>query len=255
MQINLIPSVGNSLSSTSMGALDSWISNCQKHHTSCRREGAKPSHLRFARILDVSCKQDSPDVRLCRSDQLPDDAEYMTLSHCWGGAASQIPSLVKGTYEQYMHQISVASLPRTFQDTIRLARHLRIQYLWIDSLCIVQDSERDWLEQAALMGEIYRGSYLNVAATKSPDPHGGLFTTRNPILITPLRIALRGIVPKDVLVEKDGHERPLGLRLQEGSILVAQSNSAQMSSAGEPESYLDLNTCLVMTTACSTPVV
>ncbi|PVH93058.1 heterokaryon incompatibility, partial [Periconia macrospinosa] len=50
------------------------------------------------------------------------------------------------------------SLPRTFQDAIGLARKLGILFLWIDSLCIVQDDKRDWEEQSADMANIYQNA-------------------------------------------------------------------------------------------------
>lgn len=53
---------------------------------------------------------------------------------------------------------------------------LRIEFIWIDSLCIIQDSEEDWREQAAAMASIYANGFLTIAATKSKDGRGGLFT-------------------------------------------------------------------------------
>ena len=63
--------------------------------------------------------------------------EYVALSHCWGSGRQFMTT--KATLQQKMEGISFAELPKTFQDAIVVSRALRVQYLWIDSLCIIQD--------------------------------------------------------------------------------------------------------------------
>ncbi|KAH8728549.1 heterokaryon incompatibility protein-domain-containing protein, partial [Phaeosphaeriaceae sp. PMI808] len=72
----------------------------------------------------------------------------------------------------------------TIQHAIRLARRLGFKYLWVDAMCITQDSEEDWKAEAAKMDNIYSRSTLTIAAvdalgkaTKDPDE---LFTVRDP---------------------------------------------------------------------------
>ena len=55
-----------------------------------------------------------------------------------------------------------------------VTRQLGLAYLWVDSLCIIQDSKDGWLNEAALMNKIYRYSYLILAAEASVDAYGGL---------------------------------------------------------------------------------
>lgn len=62
-----------------------------------------------------------------------------------------------------MRRIPLTELPQTFQDAVTVARHLRINYLWVDSLCIVQDTE-DLGYQISKMGHIYAGAKLVLAA-------------------------------------------------------------------------------------------
>lgn len=64
-------------------------------------------------------------------------------------------------------------MPKTFQDAIAISRKLRIEYLWIDALCIIQDDEDDWRREIALMEYVYGGSYLNIAASSATSVHGG----------------------------------------------------------------------------------
>lgn len=86
--------------------------------------------------------------------------------------------------------LDLKSLPQTFRDAILVTRKFGLHYLWIDCLCIIQDSKEDWFHEAALMGEVYKNSYLNIAATGAVDSNGGLFFDRNPALIRPSRIQI-----------------------------------------------------------------
>lgn len=229
----------NNVTTSSMKTIAFWIEDCDKNHPGCRREGGPHTDDRFSRILDVGSVCDAPYVNLCLSDELEHDIRYATLSHCWGGITSEIPSLTTRTYKDFLQRIIIMNLPQTFQDAIKLSRCLDIRYLWIDSLCIIQDSCEDWLDQSAVMGDIYRGSYLNIAATKSTDPHGGLFTTRNPVVITPLRVPIYVTVPVGVVAPQE-QELPW-LRLENSSLLVA---SPRQSPLEVTETELDLDTCL-----------
>ena len=73
--------------------------------------------------------------------------------------------------------ISSKQLPRTFADAIEITRKLGVEYLWIDSLCIVQDDEDDWRREMALMEHVYGGSYLNIAASSATSVHGGCWVS------------------------------------------------------------------------------
>ncbi|KAK2770106.1 tol protein [Colletotrichum kahawae] len=81
-----------------------------------------------------------------------------------------------------MRQIPTDSLPANFLDAIKICRYLEIDYLWIDSLCIIQDqdSKDDWNKQAAQMSDIYENAYVTIAATRSADASGGCFSRRHP---------------------------------------------------------------------------
>ena len=57
-----------------------------------------------------------------------------------------------------------SQLPRTFHDAADITRRLTYSYIWIDSLCIQQDSTDDWVDQAAKMTSIYMNADLTLAA-------------------------------------------------------------------------------------------
>lgn len=99
---------------------------------------------------------------------LNNDHLYTTLSHHWGTEPSvQPPQTKTSNYDKYCDRIAYNSLSLSFQDAIRITRDLGIHYLWIDSLCILQDSLADWENEASLMGQVYAGSYCTLAAASS----------------------------------------------------------------------------------------
>lgn len=84
-------------------------------------------------------------------------------------------TLTKANISEFLRQIPESALTATFKDTIEVARSLGIDYLWIDSLCIIQDDPSDWDLEAPRMSSVYGNSFLNVAATGASDGTKGLF--------------------------------------------------------------------------------
>ncbi|KAH9213301.1 heterokaryon incompatibility protein-domain-containing protein, partial [Leptodontidium sp. 2 PMI_412] len=101
---------------------------------------------------------------------------YATLSHCWGTVRPMTTTM--STLSDRMQSIPLNLLPKTFQDTVLLTRKFRLKYLWIDSLCIIQDSKDDWEVESAKMGQIYRGSAITIAATSATDSRDRCFVEK-----------------------------------------------------------------------------
>lgn len=74
--------------------------------------------------------------------------------------------------------IHLPDLPRTFLDAIIIARLLKLDYLWIDSLCICQDDAEDWARESSLMMSVYSNAHLVIAAGHATDSSVGIFHTR-----------------------------------------------------------------------------
>jgi hypothetical protein len=91
--------------------------------------------------------------------------EYTALSHCWGGNIT--PLLTTTTLETFGMSLPYDELPANFRDAITITRELGIRYLWIDSLCIVQDSAQDWEDESKKMGDVYGNSTLTISAMAS----------------------------------------------------------------------------------------
>lgn len=101
------------------------------------------------------------------------EGKYTTLSYCWGKAPF-IQTTTK-TLEARKSCIKWDELPITFRDAIIITRELGIRYIWIDSLCILQDDNHDWEVESSKMSSIYENSYLTIAATHAADSNGGCF--------------------------------------------------------------------------------
>lgn len=106
---------------------------------------------------------------------------YMTLSHCWGEQdGPRPPKLTNANLDSMRNRIPIEALPRTFKDAIQVARSLGVSYLWIDSLCIIQDSMEDWRRESRLMDKVYRYSACHIMAEAARNCDGGLFFQRDP---------------------------------------------------------------------------
>ncbi|KAK3216250.1 hypothetical protein GRF29_8g2773435 [Pseudopithomyces chartarum] len=101
--------------------------------------------------------------------------EYTALSHCWGTGSPL--KTTKANWKKLSYNIPFESLPPLFQDAILITRQLGLRYIWIDSLCIIQDSARDWETESFRMGNIYENSYVTISATGSSD--GGVRCLRD----------------------------------------------------------------------------
>ncbi|KAL5317895.1 hypothetical protein ACEPPN_014995 [Leptodophora sp. 'Broadleaf-Isolate-01'] len=152
--------------------LQSWLKDCRAH-TMCQSTNAQS--ISPARIINVTNDQ----VRIEEPGSLQEP--YVALSHCWGG--SILPRATKATIQLLKSTIDWGSLTKTFQDAITLTRKLGFHYIWIDSLCIIQDDENDWRVESLKMADIYENAELVVSATGAKDGSEGLFRERKPVQI------------------------------------------------------------------------
>jgi hypothetical protein len=92
-----------------------------------------------------------------------------------GGTLKSV-TLSQSNIDTFKKKIPSAALTQTFKDAIEVAQALGIDYIWIDSLCIIQDKNSDdWAVESAQMSDVYGNSHLNIAATSAPDGRYGLF--------------------------------------------------------------------------------
>ncbi|KAI4669611.1 uncharacterized protein J4E88_009893 [Alternaria novae-zelandiae] len=169
---------------TSQGCVSTvkeWIRRCDELHPRClpRRDASTtPTRL-------ISVGSSSNEIKLCRSSEVPADARYVALSHTWGVKEERkkaMPLLLKENLSARAFGIPWIELTQTFQDAIIITRNIGIPYVWIDSLCIVQDDRDDWAKEAARMASVYKYAYLVIAATSSKNGDDGCLRSREPSL-------------------------------------------------------------------------
>jgi hypothetical protein len=167
---------GSTRSQQSFDRARAWIENCAKNHKLCN---ASSRSVIPDRVLDIGLNRDpddekSPIVLIETNADTLRPEKYACLSYCWG-AENHITTTSK-TIGDRKACIAWRDLPITFQHATSFAARLKIRYLWIDSLCIVQDDEEDWSVQASKMPSIYENAYVTLAAIASSSSTGGCFS-------------------------------------------------------------------------------
>ncbi|KAH7096035.1 heterokaryon incompatibility protein-domain-containing protein [Paraphoma chrysanthemicola] len=151
-----------------------WLDKC-KNHTECLPEDEAPLPTR---VLELSVGHTKPSLMLV--DGNTKQGRYLALSHCWGSTKNWPLRTTRHNIEEYQSIIPFDDLPRTFRDFAEFSQGLGVKYIWIDSLCIVQDDSEDWHSEAEKMGDVYRNATLVVAASGAKNSTEGLFITDRP---------------------------------------------------------------------------
>ena len=157
--------------STIYSKIKQLLGECNANHQNCSR------NLKFGlprRVIFVGAAMNIDKVRLYETKPDQQDS-YIALSHCWGRAHKPSTTTVENIASR-LEGIPWEQIPKTFQDAISVARGLGIEYIWIDSLCIIQNSESDWQMESAKMGSIYENATLVLSADKAQDCSEGCFT-------------------------------------------------------------------------------
>jgi hypothetical protein len=158
-------------SSTTLALLIRWLDDCKTRHKECKRTTLK-SPLP-TRVIDVGTKDSDPFLYT----SLGENADYITLSYAWGGDV--VSKTTMSNVDERQKIILLTSLPQTFQDAIIIARGLKIRYIWIDALCIIQDDPQDWLRESVTMSQVYENCILTISATKSNKCESGFLQGRD----------------------------------------------------------------------------
>lgn len=150
--------------------IKTWMATCQKSHPDCN----SPPQPLPSRVIDVGLKGATPRLHLSSPSEV---SPWVTLSHCWGGESPLTTTLA--TLQKHCDSIQINSLPPVFRDAVDLTRILGLRYLWIDSLCIIQDSHADWALESTKMHSIYSGATLCIAASAAQGSSEGMFASGN----------------------------------------------------------------------------
>ncbi|PVI03830.1 HET-domain-containing protein [Periconia macrospinosa] len=154
-----------------IATIKSWLQRCNGQHEGC----PSPKPKLPTRLLYITEKI----VQLVETESLP-YSPYLTLSHCWGNDPANMLKTTTKTLERHRRGIEWGQLPAVFRDALTITKAVGCQWIWIDSLCIVQDDEDDWGKESLEMANVYSNSVLNIAATFSSNSSNTFFRNRCP---------------------------------------------------------------------------
>lgn len=133
------------------------------------------------RLIFVGSGEANDPPRLVAGKDCLYEGGYLVLSYCWGITPPKAPWLLtKGSMPRFATDIPMDALPQTLHDAILWTRQIGERYIWIDSMCIIQDSNEDWQREASRMASIYGSATATVVAASS-SVYGGLTDRRNPL--------------------------------------------------------------------------
>lgn len=184
-----------------------WVTTCDQTHSRECHPDVRYDREPPTRLIDLSDPNGTLAWPPCPSHrfQIIKTSErsvdkYVTLSHCWG--EKEFARLLMANISTFMSQgIEWSEICRNknFSHACEVMHRLKVRYIWIDSLCIIQDCKEDWEHEAPLMHKVYRNSYCNIAASDSSNSEGGLFRLRTLDDVVLARYPLDGEILTGVL--------------------------------------------------------
>ncbi len=159
------------------------MKECAQNHGACSEQSATQDDSRPARLLDLKTIQRNNESGIKLVETVSGSSyRYACLSHRFDDAVKRHQTTTSN-FSEAQQFINLENLPKNWRDAVSIARDLDIEYLWIDSVCIVQDSAEDWYRVSVNMSRIYGNSFCNIAATSSADGAEGCFRPRNKRLL------------------------------------------------------------------------
>ncbi|KAK1496451.1 hypothetical protein CCUS01_02798 [Colletotrichum cuscutae] len=155
-------------SESTLKIVKEWLLYCATDHPLCSKDGKVKLPTRL-----ICIGRKASEVRLLKTNGAT--GRYACLSHPWG--KRPLLRTLKKNLSQFTNEIQWSDLPPTFRDAIDFTHRLGLKYIWIDSLCIIQDDPLDWQREAAKMADIYQNAYVTLAASKAVDSSRGLYTS------------------------------------------------------------------------------
>ncbi|KAG8670949.1 hypothetical protein FPOAC2_04239 [Fusarium poae] len=166
--------------------INQWLTACTisgKHEKCTLLDSCTTSSLP-TRLIDVGT-QDKDILRLIESQtEYPRDGMkplYSILSYRWG-EGNRSARTTQNNMEQRKKKMDLREFPKTIRDAIEITRRMKIRYLWVDAVCIIQpdnDGEtEDWMKESANMATYYSNSYICIAASSAEDSSEGILIER-----------------------------------------------------------------------------
>jgi hypothetical protein len=145
-----------------------WVNECISSHKSSACKPYNDAACLPTRVIYVGKHDLNLRLHISGPGQR---ARYVALSHCWGGSKPLITTTEN--ISSYIVNLPYERLPRTFYEAIIVTRAMGLDYIWIDSLCIIQNSIEDWTNEAACMATVYENAFVAISADAAVDCQAG----------------------------------------------------------------------------------
>ncbi|KAK4442769.1 hypothetical protein QBC34DRAFT_223974 [Podospora aff. communis PSN243] len=134
--------------------IKAWIEDCNERHAHCSLTlSANLSEGPHLRVIDLDTTQLVP---------LTPSMDYVVLSYTWSSQEEEI--FLKNGYDDNWLKDNLEKLPKTTIKAIALTRELGIRYLWVDSLCIIQDLKDDKQANYCAIETVLANAFLTICA-------------------------------------------------------------------------------------------
>lgn len=154
-----------------------WAGACHRDHSECGN--LNWSCTNPTRLLHITSPS---EVQLVDARQDLELVRYTALSYCWGSPDDEKTKQGRTTDNNFASRscrpFPISELPATIRDAITMTRGCGLEYIWVDSVCIIQGNVDDWFTEANRMHEVYANAYFTVCAASTDSASGGLFHTR-----------------------------------------------------------------------------
>jgi hypothetical protein len=152
--------------------IHTWLTQCD-HHQKC---GPIEPFLLPSRVIEVGPEGHPEFPRLFEAKGAVD--YYAALSYCWGFDQTGLTTI--NNIDSRLQRLDMSTLSRSIQDAITTTRKIGIKYLWIDALCIIQDSIDDKVIELASMCRTYQHATVTIVAASANSANQGFLEDRNP---------------------------------------------------------------------------
>ena len=189
--------INNSLNDAYLNLVGKWLKGGEEHPVCASTlSGAEKINsanaslprrcVRLSYLSDnykiATAPQDRPHIELVLVETEGLTGSYVCLSHRWVQPETSMASTTRSNHSDRLSGKSFDNLPTLFHDVFHASAALDIRYVWIDSLCIVQDDPADWKRESGRMSDYYQRAAFTIATTTDQTSGQGLFRMTAPPL-------------------------------------------------------------------------
>jgi hypothetical protein len=142
----------------------------------------------------------------------PEDFKYVALSYCWGPKKDAVTQTKteRDSFIAKLQEIPLDEMSSVMKDAVKVCEALGLRFLWIDSLCIVQDDIKDWERESEEMGSIYLHSFITICVPASSSCHQGFLDRQNRKVNVKFQSSINSAIKGAYTIEEAGLASQLG---------------------------------------------